>query len=139
VRIEPATLAQVRAGRDGRRCLVEEDVLNIAGRIRQIDPSLSLHWNEAGEYFQVIESDRTGRERLVLTARQLDDRILKRLELIAHPSYNYADELDRQDDQANREKDHRFHEQTGEVGERLAHAVRQDIQAKNKIILPRGL
>lgn len=137
--LAPATLAQVRAGRDGRRVLVEEDVLNIAGRLARIDPSLSLLWNEDGEYFVVVETDQAGRERLVLTARELDDRVLKRVELIMHPSYRYADELDAMDDRAEREKDHRFSEQTGEVAERLAHALRQDLQAKNKIILPRGV
>jgi tRNA threonylcarbamoyladenosine modification (KEOPS) complex Cgi121 subunit len=139
VEIQPATLAQVRAGRDGRRIVVEDDVLNIASRLKQIDPCLSLHWNEKGEHFVVVETSEDGDERLVLTALQLDERVLERVGRIASPSYDYAREVDRLDAQAEREKDHRFHEQTGEVAERLAHALRQDLQAKNKIILPRGV
>jgi hypothetical protein len=134
--IQPATLAQVRQGRDGRRVLIEEDVLDVARRLQAIDPSLALHWNENGNYFVLTETDAAGTERMVLTAQELDDRLLARVQQIMHPSYDYAAELDRQDRQADRERDHRFAEQTGEVGERLAHAVRKDIQAKNKIIVP---
>lgn len=137
--IQPATLAQVRAGRGARTIIIEEDVLDVAARLKQIDPQLSLHWNETGGYFSVVETGQDGRERLVLSAQELDDRVIQRVQQIAHPSYNYGLELDRMDDRADREKDHRFHEQTGEIGERLAHALRTDLQAKNKIILPRGV
>jgi hypothetical protein len=139
VELQAATLAQVRAGRDGRRILVEDDVLEIAGMIRQVDEHLSLHWNETGEYFSVVETAEDGRERLVLSAQELDGRVLERIQQIAHPDYNYVAELDKLDAQAEREKEHRFSEQTGEIGERLAHALRTDLQAKNKIIVSRGV
>jgi hypothetical protein len=139
VELQAATLAQVRAGRDGRRILVEDDVLEIAGMIRQVDERLSLHWNENGGFFSVVETAEDGRERLVLSAQELDGRVLERIQQIAHPDYNYVAELDKLDAQAEREKEHRFSEQTGEIGERLAHALRTDLQAKNKIIVPGGV
>jgi hypothetical protein len=139
VELESATIAQVRKGRDGRLVQVEDDVLHIAARLRQVDPSLSLRWNDHGEYFVVVETDESGTEHRVTTCTELDERLLARIERIAHSSYDYVGELDRMDARAEREKDHRFHEQTGEVAERLAYALRKDLQAKNRIILPRGI
>ena len=141
--IEPATIAQVRAGRDGRVLTVEEDVFEVAGRLKEIDPSLHLRWNERGEYFVVYQLigklEEGGEEKLVLTAKELTPAIIARVEEIAHPEYDFVAEMDKLDKQADKDKDHRFHEQTGEAAERMAHAVRKDIQAKNKIILPKGV
>jgi hypothetical protein len=137
--IKPATLAQVRAGRDGRRVLVEEDVLDIARRLTLIDDSLSLHWNENGEYFVVVQTDRDGREHLVTTAQELDGRLLDRILQLVHPSYDLAGELDRLDAESERAADWRFREKTGAVAEKLAHALRKDVEAKNRVFLPRGV
>ena len=141
--IEPATIAQVRAGRDGRVLTVEEDVFEVAGRLKEIDDSLYLRWNERGEYFVVYQLigklEEGGTEQLVLTAKELTPAILARVEEIVHPSYDFVAEMDKMDKQAEKDKEHRFHEQTGEAAERMAHAVRKDIQAKNKIILPKGV
>jgi len=139
MKLEPASLAQVRTGRDGRRVCIDEDVFDVARRLAQIDPSLSLHWNERGEYFVVVETGEDGRERLVTTTTELDGRLIEHVERLAHPSYDFVGEMDRMDAQARRDADHRFHEQTGEVAERLAYAVRKDLQAKNRIFLPEGV
>jgi hypothetical protein len=50
---------------------------------------------------------------------------------IIHPSYNYADDLARLEQEAKKDQDRKFDEQVGEVGERLAHALRKDLGAKN--------
>ncbi len=125
-------------GRDGRRITIEEDVGNVAKRIKEINPRLGLQWNERGEFFTVVEDDGKT-ERLVLTAQECDERIVKRVEEIASPGYDYLGEIDRMDAQAEKDKDHRFHEQTGEIGERLAHALRKDLQAKNKAFVTRNV
>lgn len=141
--IEPATIAQVRAGRDGRVLTVDEDVFEVAGRLKEIDPSLHLRWNERGEYFVVYQILGTlgegGEEKLVLTAKELTPAIIARVEEITHPSYDFVAEMDKLDKQADKDKDDRFKEQTGEAAERMAHAVRKDIGATNKIILPKGV
>jgi hypothetical protein len=115
---------------------VESDVLELAGRLRAIDPSLSLHFSESGGHFVVVETDQAGTERMVLTAKELDERIIDRVMQIAHPDYDYVGELDALDAQAQREQDHRFHEQTGEAAERMAHALRQDLKHKGKVFVP---
>lgn len=131
----PASITQVRAGKDGRREIIDGDVLNIAKQIKAIDPSLHLWWIEKGGYFAVIEL-KDHKQRLVTTALELDERLLRKIEKIAHPSYDFAGELEKKDKRAEKNKAHRFREQTGEIGERAAHALRKDLQAKNKAFIP---
>jgi hypothetical protein len=136
VEIQHATLAQVRDGRDGKRVLVEEDVLDVTRQIRQIDPSLGVYWNEYGEHFVITETLPDGAEKLVTTALELDQRLVAYLRMLIHPGYDYGREIDRMDDQAERDKDHEFAERVGPLGEKLAHALRKDLQVKSRIYVP---
>ena len=141
-RIEPASFAQVRYGRDGRRINIDADVGEVASRLKEIDPKLGLQWNEKGDFYMVVEYAQLPEgeeERLIFTAQECDQRIVKRMEQIASPTYDFMAEVEAMDKQADRDKDHQFHEETGEVAEQLAHAVRKDLGATNKIIVPRGL
>ena len=137
--IKPATMAMVQRGRGGRLIAVDEDVLDVARGLKEIDPRLSLHFNENGGYFVVVETLDNGDEKLVLTAQELGPNILDRVRKLASPDHDYVKEVEQLDRQAERDKDHAFHEQTGEVGERLAHALRKDLQAGNKIFIPRSI
>ncbi len=140
--IEPATLAQVAMGRDGKMHEVDDDVGGIALRLKEIDDSLRLRWNEFGGFFviyQMLDTAEGLLEKLVLTAQELDGRIIKRVEQITHPSYDFVAEMDRMDEEAQKDKDHAFHEQTGEVAERMAHAVRKDLEAQNKAFVPKDV
>ena len=136
--ITPASIAQVRKGRDGRSVVIEDDVLDIARRIKEIDPSLLLRWNELGEYFvvaQIIGDE----EKLVTTTTELDERLIHRLKHIAHASYDVGKEAERIDKQADKEAEHRFRERVGEAGEVAAHALRKDLQDQTRIIVPKGV
>ncbi len=136
--IQPASIAQVRKGRDGRQVLIENDVLDVARRIKEIDESLILRYNEFGEYFvvaQIIGDE----EKLVLTAQELDERVLHRIKHITHASYNFADEAEKMDKQAKKDEEHAFHERAGEAGEVAAHALRKDIGATTKAFVPKDL
>jgi hypothetical protein len=138
--IVPATFAQVKAGRDGRNVLVEDDVFEVARQLKEIDSSLCLRWNERGEYFVVYQLWGQGQgetEKLVLTSQELTPAILERVRQIVHPSYDFAAEMDRMDAQAKKDEEHRFAEETGEVGEHLAHALRKDLGATNKAFVPK--
>jgi hypothetical protein len=59
------------------------------------------------------------------------------MEQIANPSYDFMAEVEAMDRQAEKDKDHAFHEETGEIAEELAHAVRKDLGATNKVFVPR--
>jgi hypothetical protein len=135
MQIQAASVAQVHKGRDGRMIEVGEDVLNVAKQLRDFDDSLRLRWSEGGEYFVVYQLI-DDREKLVLTCTDLNPQIVERVRQIARPEYDFAAELDRMDAQAEKDKEHRFHEDLGERGERLAYALRKDLQAKNRVFVP---
>lgn len=139
MQVEHASLAQVTRGKDGRRVVIEEDVGNIAKRLKEIDERLVLRYSELGEYFQVIEVCPDGSESLVTTAKELTPLLVAEIERLGSEGYKLAAEADRLDREAERQKDYAFEQKVGAVGERLAHAVRRDIQAKHRIFLPRGI
>ncbi len=131
-------MAQVRRGKDGKLVLIEDDVLAVARGLLDIDPKLRLRYSEEGHYFVVYWLD-GNRERMVLTSTELTPAILDRVRYIQSSSYDFMAEVDRMDAQAEKDEAHRFHEETGVIGEQLAHAVRKDLQSKSKIIIPRGV
>jgi hypothetical protein len=140
--IRPATIEQVRLGRDGQRIRVEDDVGSIAKQIQEISPRLKLEWNWKGEFFMVIETADTPdglEERLVTTCRELDGRLLQRVREITSPSYSFLDEVERIDLEAERDKDRRFSERVGEAGEHAAHALRKDVGATNKAFVSKDV
>jgi hypothetical protein len=135
--VKPATLTQVRKSKDGRWVGIEADLLDILAQVKEIDERLSIRWSVSGEYFAVYERMPSGKDELVFTTTELDQRVVDRLRLISSTGYDFVKEMDKMDDEADREKQRKLHEEVGERGEELAHALRKDLQAKNKIILPR--
>jgi hypothetical protein len=140
VEIQPASLTQVQQARGGEFVEITDDVQGVANALHELDPDLRLRWSEAGGYFvvyQITEKPGGGtRKNVVLTAQELDHRIVKRVELVISDDYNYADELDKLDAENDRQHRHRQYEQCGDVGERLAHAIKKDLQAQTRIFVP---
>lgn len=134
--IEYASLACVQRGINGELVTIEDDVLDVARRLKEIHPSLHVYWNEQGEYFVIYELCGDGRERLVTTVKELDPRLIAHFEMLASESYDAVREMDKMDDQADRDKKAAFEERVGEIGERLHHALRKDLQAQNHIYVP---
>lgn len=137
--IPRASLAEVIEGRGGQTVTITEDVGDIAQRLKEIDERLVLRWNDRGEYFQVIEVLPDGSESLVTTRQVIGPELLEHVAKLGKRRITLAAEVEAIDKKAEREKDWRFEQEVGEIGERLAHAVRQDVQAKNRIFLPRGV
>ncbi|HXJ92628.1 MAG TPA: hypothetical protein VMT20_07070 [Terriglobia bacterium] len=137
--LQPASIAQVRQGKK-RRITVTEDVGNVVRQIKEIDSRLGVIWDDDGEFFAVVEQDGP-KQRIVLTAQELDHRVLHRLLEISSPDYDYVGEMDRMDAQADKEKDHRFSQEVGENAEVMAHALRTDLKRDHgwsggKIFIP---
>jgi hypothetical protein len=126
--ITPATLSQVVQGRGGNYITIENDVCDIARRLKEVNDSLTLRYNEQGCFFAVIQVLENGDENLVTTAQEADERLVQRVRRVTHPSYDYGAELERQDAENDRVKNQQFNEKVGEVSERLAHAVREDLR-----------
>ena len=116
---------------------IEGDLLDIVAQIKDFSPDLSVRWSTAGEYFAVYERV-NGKDELVFTTTELDQRVVERLRLIASSSYDYVKDITQIDKNRDAEIDHKHHEEVGERGEVLAHALRKDLQAKNRIIVPYG-
>ena len=131
--IRPATLPQIHRGRRGKVVFIDDDALDVAKRLREIHDSLRLAWNEFGEHFIVYQELDDGTEHLVTTAQTADARLVERIRKIVHPSYNLAKELERLDNARNKKLDDAFSEKIGEKAEQIAHAIRKDIGAKNRI------
>ncbi len=142
--IEPATVQQIREGRDGRMHLIESDAGSLVMRMRELDPNLRLRYSEAGDYYVVYyrkDDEPEGTGELVATYKECDDRIVKDLERIAwenrQPGYSYAEELEKRDKEAEKKFNHKQREAIGEKGERLAHALRKDLgKTGHKIFVP---
>ena len=137
--MQRASLTQVRAGRGGRLIEIDADVMDICNRIREIDSSLGVDWNEDGNYFRVYQLVQGGEKHVATTTRELTPEVVEEVRRIADPKYNLAGELERIDDQADKNNQHAFREKVGEAGERLHHAMRKDLQMQDRIYLPRDI
>lgn len=138
--IQPASLFQIRRGRDGRKVWVDADVGNIAAQLRELDPRLRLQYNEKSEVFWVVEVSEDGQEeRGVFSAQECDGRIVDRARRIASESYNLVAEMDRIDKEAEKRIDDEFHERAGEAGEHAAHALRKDLEDQHRIVVPKDV
>lgn len=144
--IEPvrADLAQVTRGRDGRMVEIDPELHNIAADLKQINPHFRVRWSEAGEYFVIYyrpEGEELGSGYVITNVQELDQRVVTLLRKISwrmenDHSYSLADEIEANEAAADKAKDHEMSEKYGEMYERLAHAIRQDLQTKNKIFVP---
>lgn len=145
--IQPASIEQIREGRDGKTHVITNDAGGVAAALRHLDPRLHLRYSEAGNYYVVYCREPhmpEGSGWLVGTFQECDQRIVKSIEetmwKFRQPGYSYADELDRQDDEAKKREEHEWSEQFGETAERLAHALRKDFNlSKSRIFVPEAL
>lgn len=138
--IDSAALPSIQRGRRGTVVFIDDDALGIAKQLEEMQfPSgygkLKLAWNEFQESFVVIQVKDDGSEHIVTSAKQADGRLIDRVRRITSPSFNLAAELEAIDARADKERDWQFSQQVGEIAERLAHAVRKDTQAKNKVFI----
>jgi hypothetical protein len=142
--IESHSLPHIERGRRGVTIFIDDDALGVAKQLEEMKfpegyGKLCLAWNEFKETFVVIQVKDDGSEHIVTAAKQADGRLIDRVRRITHPSYNFAQELEVIDAQADKERDWLFSQRVGDLAERLAHAVRKDTQAKNRIFLPDGI
>ncbi len=134
IEIQPASLVQVV--NSDRHNLVEvgQDVLDVVAQLKQIDPDLHVFYDEHEEFFvvehHVHNLDGSVDENLVLTAQQLDQRIVERVRFISSSSYDFVAEGERMEDEARKREERLFSEQRAPVLEELAHALRKDLGLK---------
>jgi hypothetical protein len=132
-----ASLAQVKASTKGRFVAIDSDVMDVAIRIREVDPCLSVDYGEDAGLFRIRELCADGRYRNVCWVRELTPDLPDYLQRILKT--DYVKDMERRDAQAQRDSDHRIHEIVGPIGERLAHAVRKDLGVKSRAFVPKGI
>lgn len=138
--LDRPSLSQVITGMHGELVTVEDDVLEVARRLKDIHPDLSVRWNQQGEYFTIYEDCPDGVERLVTNVKHLDGRLISYFERMAHESWDAVKEIEKMEAATDRERDHAMKERIGEIGERLHHALRKDFHFnQDRIWLPERL
>lgn len=140
MQIEPATLAQVTQARGAGYVVIDDDVGSVAQGLARIDPHIRLRYSEAGGYFAIYWQDDC-EEYLITTAQELDQRIVQRVEEVyfrcQQPGYSFADDLEAAEERQKADEEHELDERYGEIGERLAHAMRKDTyRDKHRIFVP---
>jgi hypothetical protein len=144
--VEPASIEQVRQGRDGKMVTITEDVADIAKRLKEIDKRLYLRYSEPGSYFVVYcrepyEPEGTGY--MVATYQELDPRIIEDIRRVVwenqQPGYSYADEIDKKHDLADAARDYEFSQKIQASAEELAFAIRKDLGNTNKIVVSKDI
>lgn len=130
IEVAPATLNQVMRGRGGHLITLENDTAKQLAEISShLRFPLKLRYNEQGEYYAVYQVLENGvDEHLVTTAQQCDSRLIEKIRKVIHPSYDFAAEVEQEEKKVQKEQDHKFHEQVGEISERYAHAIREDLR-----------
>lgn len=154
MKIQPASIDQVRVAADGRLVTVTADAGGVAENLRRLDPCLRLRYSETADCWIVYRVHRNGEscgdddpdrtEELVLTAQECDHRIIDRLEYIdseGRGGYDYAKALeDGRRDRERRDRE-RFHEQIGQTAEQAAHALRRDLgeRYRGRTFVPKSI
>lgn len=127
--ITPASLDQIVKGRGGQLIVIENDVCGVAADIKKIHPDLFLRYNPQGKYFAVLQDmGPNHRPHVVTTSQECDQRLVRRVQKVCDPQYDGGAEMDRQHDETDRINNAKAHESVGEVSERLAWAIREDIR-----------
>lgn len=126
MRIEHASLLQVQQSVGGQSTLVENDVLDVVARLQEIDPNLFVVYQEAGNYFTIVETCKDGKERGVTNVKELTPDVVDYVRMIGSDSWDVVAEMEKMDREADAAREHGFKEKVGEIGERLHHALRRD-------------
>lgn len=151
MRIEPAHIDQIRRAKDGRFVTIDADVGGVVADIQRLDKTLRVRFAEAGRppYYVVYRVHRNGdpcadddperTEELVLTAQDLDHRVVKRLQYInpeGRSDYDFAKAVEKQSKARGDIRLRRFREKIAEHAGEAQHALRKDLGQKPSIFVP---
>jgi hypothetical protein len=136
LKIEPprASLGELQLTNRLHMIPVERDVLGVAESLKRIDPGLSLLFDKVQEVFVLyhVGLDDRGhvKEYMVGAYKELDQRIvnlIRRIDGQGRGRYDLQRELERLEQQKDREEDHRQTEALGPAAEQLRWALRKDL------------
>ena len=152
-------MVQVQEAWDHGYDMIEPDVGGVVEELKRLDPSLGVrlgtrHHERAWVIFRkhcAVHPDfqtecwdcQQGLERTFVTSRKavqnsfgtwegLTHEIVDRLRLVSSEGYNFAEEVERQNRQAEQAAEKNRIEKLSEHGEELAHAIRKDLGVRYK-------
>lgn len=136
--IQPLPIDQVVVALNGNRILVDGEVGEYAQRLQEIEASLNLRIGAQGGYIVYQEYERGGRTKRHLCASytELGERVLSDARRYTNPNYDVAAEQDKIESRLRAEAARAEHERVGEMAERLHHAIRKDLQVKDRVYVP---
>jgi NADPH:quinone reductase-like Zn-dependent oxidoreductase len=129
MKIQPASIDQVLQTREGEWLVVHADTGSVALQIEEIARArgahLELHRSEHNGIYKVVQF-LGDEEQLVTTALEADQRLVDKVREVTSPHYDIGAELDKLEAEKDRSFEHQQAEKIGDIGERLAHALRVD-------------
>ena len=139
--------------RHQKMVVVDDDVQNVVRDIRAIDDRLVVYWNEQAEYFDIVERCLDGRERLVFSVNELDQRVPDRLRGADHwrndePHFilpddeDFVAQIDEANEELERQQKQEFDGQMEYAAESLAWALdicKDRSSVGGSILVPRGI
>jgi hypothetical protein len=134
--LEPprASLGQLQLTNKLEMVPVENDVLGVVARLKNIDPGLKMFFDFGQEIFVLYHEGLNEQghvvEQLVGAYKELDQRVINLIERIdaqGRGRHNLVAELEKLEAEKDREQRHEQMEKVGALGERLHHALRKDL------------
>lgn len=134
--------------------VVEDDVQNVVRDIKSIDSRLAVYYNEQVDGFDIVERCLDGVERLVFSAKALDQRVVDRLRGADHwhgrtdnnhilgDDEDYAAQVDAHNEKMEQLGDAEFQDQIAYAGEAIAWALdicRDRSSVGGSILVPRSI
>lgn len=169
MKIEPAHIDQIKAGRDGRMIMIDRDAGGVVEELKRIDPGFNVRFSEKGHYWVIYyahcaphmihdtscEDCRMAAELeagdLVSTIdayqnsfgiwEGLDHRIVEHIRKIGHSSYDFAKELEKHNAEVDKRRSEEFRRKVEPLAEEGAAALRKDLgtRYKGRIFKPRDV
>ena len=113
----------------GRIVEIQGDVLDVKTQIRERWPNINVYWDNQEKQWIFTQICEDGTERLFMKRKELDSRCVEAVAAADPSSRTYEDPIDAIDKhnaEVERDRDRRFENQMGDVGERFLHALRKD-------------
>lgn len=132
----------------GRVVTFTDDVLGIKRAILDRWPgwaerrfgALNVEFDNEAEEWIILQIEKNGTESLVFATKCLDQRVIERLQRAdqaANNGVDFAEEIDKENERLERERERRFEEQIADATERLVHAFKKDgLIIKPSVFIP---
>ena len=142
MQIEPVSVDVVRAGRGGRFEVVDRDVADVAGQLKEIHPSLELHVFHLTGHYSVVQRLDDGQENLVATCKPIPGGgphpgLVPMVRKVVSEAYDPVSEIEQSHAERRRQIKADSRERVGERAEEVHHLLRKATGAdQSRVYVP---